>query len=72
MQRPFFSVIIPIFNRAFCITRCLKSVEIYLEGNTFEVILVDDGSTDNSVDVVKSVIEDRPEYQLIILPKIWG
>ena len=72
MHRPFFSVIIPIFNRAFCITRCLKSVEIYLEGNTFEVILVDDGSTDNSVDVVKSVIEDRPEYQLIILPKNMG
>ena len=72
MQRPFFSVIIPVFNRAFCITRCLKSVEMYLEVNSFEVILVDDGSTDNSVDVIKSIIEDRPEYRLSMLPNNMG
>ena len=44
MRPPLFSVIIPVYNRADCIKRCLKSVEMCLEGGSFEVILVDDGS----------------------------
>lgn len=31
----------------------------------FECILVDDGSTDNGVSIVKSLIKDKPQYKLV-------
>ena len=59
MRRTFFSVIIPVFNRAYCIERCLKSVERCLEVGSFEVVLVDDGSEDNSVEIVNNFIKEK-------------
>jgi hypothetical protein len=51
---PYFSVIIPTFNREGLIGQTLRSVfsQEYLD---YEVIVVDDGSTDRTVDVVKSL-----------------
>ena len=72
MRPPLFSVIIPVYNRADCIKRCLKSVEMCLEGGSFEVILVDDGSKDNSVDIVNSFIHEKSEYRHIILHNNMG
>lgn len=53
---PFFSVVIPLYNRADLIGTTLKSV-LAQEFEDYEVIVVDDGSTDNSVAVVKDYIE---------------
>ncbi len=72
MRQPFFSLIIPVFNRAYCIERCLRSVEMRLEAGSFEVVLVDDGSKDNSVDIVKNFITKRADYSLIILANNMG
>lgn len=48
------SVIIPVYNAAALIDRCLDSVFNQKTRYTFEVILVDDGSTDNSVELIKA------------------
>lgn len=47
LSEPFFSVIIATYNRAFLVTRALKSVIAQTE-NDWEVIIVDDGSTDDT------------------------
>lgn len=44
------SVVIPIFNRAYCLKRCLDSV-LNQSFQNWECLLVDDGSTDDSLSV---------------------
>lgn len=55
------SVITPTFNRGHLIGEAIQSV---LEQNSrdFEIIVVDDGSTDGTADVVKSFSDERVKY----------
>ena len=58
---PKISVIIPTYNRADLIKDSIKSVldQTY---DDFELIISDDGSTDNTEEVVKSINDDRIIY----------
>lgn len=48
---PFFSVIIPLYNKTDYISDCLKSV-LNQSFEDYEIIIVNDGSTDNSAQIV--------------------
>lgn len=56
-----FSVIVVTFNRAEYLFRCLNSI-LKQTYNGIEVIVVDDGSTDNSKDIVHSFNDNRIIY----------
>ncbi|MCK4663611.1 MAG: glycosyltransferase family 2 protein [Bacteroidales bacterium] len=56
-----FSVIIPTYNRANFIYKTVKSVLDQTYQN-FEVIVIDDGSTDNTEKIVKSIKDQRLKY----------
>jgi len=55
------SVIIPAYNRAYIIAEALESVFAQTFDN-FEVIVIDDGSTDNTADVIKQFSDPRLRY----------
>ncbi|MCM1387189.1 MAG: glycosyltransferase [Bacillus sp. (in: Bacteria)] len=61
MEREKVSVIIPTYNRAYCIENSIRSVleQTYRE---LELIVVDDGSSDNTHDVVNSIEDERIRY----------
>jgi glycosyltransferase involved in cell wall biosynthesis len=64
-ERPLFSIIIPTFNRASLIEKSLNSVleQIYYN---LELIIVDDGSTDNTSEIVKPyLLDSRVSYYKI-------
>lgn len=61
MPDPYFTVVIPTYNRAKFIHAAIESV-LRQSFFDFEVIVVDDGSTDNTETVVKSVRDDRLRY----------
>ena len=61
MNNPFFSVIIPTYNRANFLPIALQSV-IDQTFDNWEIILIDDGSTDNTKNVVRSFNDDRIQY----------
>ena len=59
MQGPFISVIIPTYNSENFIAKTLETVSSQTY-NKYEVIISDDGSTDNTVGVVKSFFVKYP------------
>jgi GalNAc5-diNAcBac-PP-undecaprenol beta-1,3-glucosyltransferase len=54
---PFFSIIIPTYNRADLVAATLRSVQTQ-DFADFEVLVVDDGSKDNTAEVVRPFIAD--------------
>ena len=60
-----FSVIIPVYNKGPYIKKALESV-MGQSFRDFELVVVDDGSADDSYDVAKSVLDDsKVKYQLL-------
>lgn len=53
-----FSVIIPLYNKELYIQRTINSV-LNQTFKQFEIVIVDDGSTDNSVGIVKKMSDSR-------------
>ena len=60
-NKPTVSVIIPTYNRANLIEKAIKSVlkQIYKD---FEIIVVDDGSTDNTGEIIRGFKDKRVRY----------
>lgn len=63
---PLFSVVIPLYNKADTIERTLRSVQAQ-KCRDFELIVVNDGSTDNSLEVVRTLSNEIP-LQIIDKP----
>ncbi len=58
VTKPFFSIVIPLHNKEPHIARALTSVFAQSFSN-FEVLIIDDASTDGSVDVVSTFTDKR-------------
>ena len=65
---PEISIIIPIYNTQKYIEKCLRSLEKQTMKN-FEIILVNDGSTDNTEKIVKRYINEHKNLNIIYIKK---
>ena len=61
---PLITVIIPCFNAQLTIKRAINSVLEQTYSN-IEIIIIDDNSKDNSVEIIKNQIEKRKSIQLL-------
>ena len=53
-MKPLISVIVPVYNAGLSIEKCAKSILTQTFSN-LELILIDDGSTDNSLFICRSL-----------------
>ena len=60
----FLSIVIPTYNRAHLIEHTLKSV-LTQSCDDFEVIVIDDGSSDNTAEIVQPYLSEKVHYYRI-------
>lgn len=70
-EQPFLSIIIPALNEEHRLPPTLAKVDAYLRQQDYmaEVLVVDNGSSDQTVAVVKAFAQDHEYVQLIQLPE---
>lgn len=70
MEKPYLSVVIPAYNEERNIERTVKQVHQFLtaEGYPFEIIVVDDGSSDKTAVLVEGLLTSMPHLQLLKNP----
>ena len=71
MSLPSVSVILPNFNHAHYLPQALKAT-LDQSVKPKEIIVIDDGSTDNSVDVISGFAKDNPSIKLTVNEKNLG
>jgi dolichyl-phosphate beta-glucosyltransferase len=73
-KTPRLSVVIPCYNEEVRLPRTLELVEGYMDarGAGYEVILVDDGSTDRTRQIMESAAARNPHVRIAILPRNRG
>jgi len=59
---PTFSIIIPTFNRAYILSKAIQSVLDQTITTDLEIIVVDDGSIDNTQQIIKRFNDNRIKY----------
>jgi len=56
-----FSILVPVYNVEKYLEQCVDSLLSQTYGGDYEIILVDDGSTDSSADICDSYVEKYPQ-----------
>ncbi len=69
-----FSIIIPVFNAESCLTKTVESIIDSMNkfNSSYELLLIDDGSRDNSWQVIKGIKDKYPQTKGIKLNRNYG
>jgi len=59
------SIVVPVWNEENRVTECLVSLKNQ-DFNNFEVIIIDDGSTDNSKNIIEKFIENDDRFKYVL------
>lgn len=63
-NKPFFSIIIPAYNRGYILTETIRSIQDQSFSN-WEVIVVDDGSKDNTREIVEQLASNDARIRYV-------
>jgi glycosyltransferase involved in cell wall biosynthesis len=63
-QQPFFSIIMPVYNRSGMVRKSIDSV-LQQDETSWELLVIDDGSKDDTADVIKTHYRHEPRIKYI-------
>src|SRR5437870_11774744 len=66
------SLVVPVFNERDSLPTLLEEVTRALAGRSYELVAVDDGSTDGSLDVLKALKGEHRELQIVVVAENAG
>ena len=67
------SIVIPVFNEEQSINRLFDEIKLAIDNNySYEIIFINDGSTDNTVNTISEIILNNKNIKLIDLNKNYG
>lgn len=59
------SIIVPVYNVEKYIEKCLKSISVQKVTFDYEVIVVNDGTKDDSIQIIKKYLDRYPNWKLV-------
>ncbi len=73
-RKPVYSVVAPVYNEIGCVEEFHKQVSGVMGSlkAAWELVLVDDGSTDGSTEIIKSLAKKDPHVQAVIFARNFG
>ena len=74
LNQPSLTVIVPVYNEEGCLAQFCKAMDAFFEQAPMPVLalFVNDGSTDNSLPLIKEICRKKPGYSYISLDKNYG
>lgn len=68
------SVVVPIFNEEECVRKLFEKIKTEMEKlpYTYEILLVDDGSTDRTRDILHEIKAKEPNLKVVLFRKNYG
>jgi len=71
MRQPLVTIITPTYNHEKFISQCIKSVLVQTYHN-WEMIIIDDGSTDNTLDIIMEYVKNEKRIKIVTHSSNWG
>jgi glycosyltransferase involved in cell wall biosynthesis len=69
---PELSLVVPVYNERDSLPHLVTEIETALAGRRYEIVVVDDGSVDGSLDVMKRLKRDHAEVHIVALAEHAG
>ena len=71
---PNLSIVVPIYNEVESLPRLIEAIAAVMQANhyRYELICVDDGSTDGSADLLRQIARDRTDLKAVLLRRNYG
>ena len=68
------SIVVPIYNEVESLPRLIEAIATVMQANRYryELICVDDGSTDGSSDLLRQIAGDRTDLKAVLLRRNYG
>lgn len=68
------SVVVPVFNEVESITKLIEAIASSVQKTelNYEIICIDDGSTDGTTDVLRKIARERNDLKAVILRRNYG
>lgn len=57
------SIIVPVYNVEDFLQECMESINVSINNIDAEVLLIDDGSKDNSAEIAKAYVKEHPKFK---------